>query len=68
MTDTEDNEKGTLTVNVNYAKAAQHIHGAIHFLQKVLEDLDKAALEKKIDKRKHDRASVKSNGNPGAWP
>ena len=62
MTATEDNETGNLTITVNYAKAAQHIHGAIHFLQKVLEDLDKAALEKKIDKRKHDRASSNESG------
>lgn len=48
MTESEDNEKGVLTIDVNYAKFAQHLNGAIHFLTLIRQDLEKAALNKKV--------------------
>ena len=59
MTIAEDNEKGVLTIDVNYAQFAQHLNGAIYFLTKVREDLEKAALMKKVNGTKDDN---------GAWP
>ena len=59
MTKSEDNERGVLTVSVNYAKFAQHLNGLIYFAGKVRDDLEQAALEKKIKRPKEDN---------GAWP
>jgi len=44
---TSDNEKDMVTIKVNYAKLSQYINGAIFFLSKVKDALEKAEFKKK---------------------
>jgi len=55
---TEDNERLVLNVDLNYGKLAQEIRSAMHFLQKLSDDLDRAAVDKKFiekERRNGDR-------------
>lgn len=58
MTDAEDNEKLILSVDLNYGQLAQDVKHAIHFLQRLSDKLDQAAINKKFmdkERRNGDR-------------
>ena len=64
MTKGEDAKRGNLTVTLEYEKIAQDIKCAIHFLQKLSDRLDMAAIEKGIierERRNGDRRNKKAD-------
>jgi len=46
MTAEEEKERGNLTVTLNYIKLGQALKAAIHFLRKILDILEIAAIKK----------------------
>ena len=60
----EDAHKGNLTVTLDYIKLAQDVKTAIHFLQKIGDQLDMAAIEKGMvqrERRMKDSCRRKNN-------
>jgi len=61
MTKDEDKEKGNLTVTLNYIKIGQAIKATIHFLNKILDILEIAAINKgamERERRNGDRRMI----------
>jgi len=61
MTEGEEKEKGNLTVTLNYIKIGQAIKAAIHFLNKILDILEIAAINKgamERERRNGDRRMI----------
>jgi len=50
MTHAEDDKKGNHTVTLNYIDAVQAIKNIRHFLNKFEKILDKAAIERELEK------------------
>ena len=64
MTDAEDQERGVLTINVNYIEFAQALNNLMYMGQKLKDKLEIAAIEKNMtqrERRKCDRGRRKDD-------
>ncbi len=66
MSKGEEENRGTLTIDVEYIKFAQKLNNVIYMCQRLKDELDITAINKNMinrDRRKEDRRNAQNNSS-----